>query len=583
MNERSGWFAFLLFLLILAVILLQVLSMIQSDRLYERLNVILDAISGQRQVVTVTESKHEPNSATQATNKYPGDEGDWLIWCLDAEPATLNPITTKDSYTAWIAEGYVCNIFEGLLKYDFDKLELVPCLAESYKISDDGLELSFTLRNDVHFSDGVPITADDIIFTYETIINPGVDAANLANYYKDVSKVIKVSQREVKFIMKRPYFKSLEITGGMTILPKHIYQFDVPDKFNKHRSNPVGSGPYIFEKWDVGREIVLRRNENYWGPKPKLKKIVFRFITNQVAAVQALRSHEVDFLMVSSEQYVALCGDKDIKNDFKNLLFWDPTRGYGYIGWNEDKPFFKDRRVRLAMTSIIDRESINKTLFKGLGKIVSGPFYVLGSQNDPNIKPWPYDPQKAAKLLDEAGWKDHDGDGIRDKDGIPFRFKFMIPTGGGISEQIGKLLKDEAAKVGIDVTIDEYEWSVFEERLDTRSFDSICLSWGGTIEEDPYQIWHSSQIEGRGSNRIGYSNPEVDAIIEEARQTLNKDKRDGLYRKLHKILHEGQPYTFLLTSPWKYFLDNRFENVKIHNLGLNQLEWYVPKEKQRYK
>jgi peptide/nickel transport system substrate-binding protein len=576
MNNRSGWFTFLLFLLLLAMIVLQILSMIQSDRLYERLNFLLENISSRQ----MPAGKAEPNLTAQGAEQYPGDEGDWLIWCLDAEPANLNPITRRDLYAAWMLDG---NIFESLLKYDFDTLQLVPSLAESYKISDDGLELSFVIRNDVYFSDGQPITADDIIFTYETTINPGVDAASLANYYQDVEKVIKVSRREVKFIMKKPYFKATEITGGMAILPKHIYRFDVPDKFNKHISNPVGSGPYIFEKWDVGKEIVLRRNENYWGPKPKLKKIVFRFITNQTAAVQALRSHQIDFLLVSSEQYAELCNDKDMKKDFKNLLYWDPTRGYGYIGWNEDKPFFNDRRVRLAMTYLVDRESINKHLFKGLGKIVTGPFYILGPQNDPNIKSWPYDPQKTVSLLDEAGWKDHDGDGIRDKDGIPFRFKFMIPTGGGITQQIGKLLKDEAAKAGIDVTIDEYEWSVFEERLNDRSFDAVSLSWGGVVEEDPYQIWHSSQIQGRGSNRIGFSNPEADAIIEEARRTLDRDKRNELYHRLHMILHEEQPYTFLLTSPWKYFLDNRFENVKIHKLGLDPLEWYVPKEKQRYK
>ncbi|MBN1787964.1 MAG: peptide-binding protein [Sedimentisphaerales bacterium] len=574
MNTRSGLLTFLLFMLLLAMILLQVLAMVQSDRLYERLNVLLDTIAG-RQITTT-----QTDTTTTSDDQYPGDEGDWLIWCFNAEPANLNPLTRRDAYASYILEPY---IFEAPLKYNYDTLELELALAKSYKVSDDGLELSFILRDDTHFSDGKPITVDDIIFTYETIINPGVDAASLANYYQDIDRVVKISDREVKFIMKRPYFKSLEFTGGITILPRHIYQFDDPDKFNKHISNPVGSGPYVFEKWDVGKEIVLRRNENYWGPKPKLKKIVFRFITNDVAAVQALRSHQIDFLLVTSEQYTDLIDDKNIKEEFKDLLYWDPTRGYNYIGWNQDKPFFKDRRVRLAMTCLIDRESINKNLLKGLGKIVTGPFYILGPQSNPDTKPWPYDPKKAAQLLDEAGWIDTNGDGIRDKDGIPFRFKFMLTSGGGIIEQLARLLKDEAAKVGIDVIVDEYEWSVFGERLNTRSFDAVALGWGGVVESDPYQIWHSSQIEGRGSNRIGFANPQADTLIEEARKTLDKDKRNKIYHEFHQILHEEQPYTFLFTSPWKYFLDGRFENVKIHNLGFNTLEWYVPKEKQRYK
>lgn len=585
MNNRSGVFTFLLFILLIGMITLQILGMIQSDRLYERLNRVMEMIAGKQMSTPAsssTTSATSPSTKTEtaSTNKYIGDEGDWLIWCLDAEPANLNPVTKRDQYAAWMLEG---NVFESMLKYDPDTLKLVPLLAESYKVSDDGLQISFVLRKDVHFSDGRPITAEDVIFSYQVIVNPKIDAASLANYFQDIEKVEKISDREVKFTMKKPYFKALEITSGILILPKHIYQFDNPETFNARISNPVGSGPYVFERWDVGQQIVFKRNENYWGPKPKLDKYVYKFITNETAAVQALRAHQVDLLMVSSEQYLKLREDEAIKKDFRDLLFWDPTHGYSYIGWNETKSFFKDAKVRLAMTYLVDRESIKKYLTKDLAKIVSGPFYILGQQCDPNIQPWPYDPQKAVQLLDEAGWKDHDGDGIRDKDGVPFRFKYMITSSGGIGLQIAKLFKDEAAKVGIDVIIDEYEWSVFEERIHNRNFDAVSLAWGGTVEEDPYQIWHSSQIQGHGSNYISFSDPEADALIEKARTTMDADKRNQLYHKLHAILHKEQPYTFLMTSQSKYFLDDRFENVKIHKLGLDQLEWYVPKDKQRYK
>lgn len=579
MNGRSGLVTFFLFLFLLAIIVLQVLSMVQSDRLYERLNVLVERVSsggGAR----VTKEPEGPKQAGLAGEEYPGDEGDWLVWGINAEPATLNYIISKDIYANWVVGG---NIFETLLEYDFDKLELKPLLAENYDVSADGLEITFRLRDDVYFSDGKKITSDDIIFSHQTIINPKVDAHALANYYRPIKEVVRIDEKTIKFVLREPYFKGIEIAGLTPIFPKHIYEFTDAMEFNNRRSDPIGSGPYIFERWDVGREIVLRKNQNYWGKKPKINKIVFRVITNEVAELQALRSHDIDFMRPTSEQFSEVSKDQKFLDEFRCLSYWDPTTGYSYIGWNEDRPFFKERSVRQALTMLVDRESINKHILKGLGHIISGPFYIYGKQNDPNIKPWPYDPQKAEKMLDEAGWIDHNADGSRDKDGVPFKFGFMIVSDTPVYEQLAKLLKDEMAKAGIEVTIDPYEWSVFEERLNTRSFDAVALAWGGVVEEDPYQIWHSSQIMGRGSNRIGFANVQADALIEEARRTMDEDRRNKLYHQLHRILHEEQPYTFMFTRPWLQLLDKRFENVKVHKLGLNPLEWYVPKEKQRYK
>jgi peptide/nickel transport system substrate-binding protein len=235
------------------------------------------------------------------------------------------------------------------------------------------------------------------------------------------------------------------------------------------------------------------------------------------------------------------------------------------------------------MTHLIDREMICKSLLRNPDALVpTGTFYIFGPQSDPNIKPWPYDLEKAKELLDQAGWIDTDGDGIRDKNGVPFSFSYMIVGGTYLHEQIAKLVKDQAAKVGIDMSIDPYEWSVFIQKVQNREFDAVNMAWGGGLAGDPYQIWHSSQIES-GSNYIGFDNPQADAIIEQARRTLDDDKRNKMYHRFHRILHEEQPYTFVYTRPEQRFLDKRFQNVIIHKLGLDPHEWYVPREKQRYK
>ena len=385
--------------------------------------------------------------------------------------------------------------------------------------------------------------------------------------------------------MKRPYFKALEVLSfwDIGVYPKHIYQFKDAKQFNHRVSNPIGSGPYVFERWDVGKEIVLRRNENYWGPKPHIKKVIYKFITNPIAAVQALRAHQVDLTIPEPDQFADLIADEKFNMEFDCLAVWYPGIPFFYIGWNEDTPFFADSRVRLAMTLSINREQIVSELLKGHGQIVSGPYYIRNSQNDAAIQPWPYDPEQAKKLLDEAGWIDHDGDGIRDKNGIPFRFKFLFSVGSDIYTRLASILKDELAKVGVDVIPDPYEWSVLIPKISDRQFESMVMGWGGDILEDHYQIFHSSQVGNRGSNYVGFRNAQADALLEQIRRTIDPVKSDALCHQLHRLIHEQQPYTFLFARPNFYVVDKRFQNVKIHNLGLNFLEWYVPKEKQMYK
>ena len=275
MNGHGGVVTFSIFLLLLTIVLLQFFSMVQSDRLYKALNRLDETFEN---TSPVPGAKDKPKTTAQSTEEYPGDEGDWLVWAFRVEPKTLTPISADtDTYATWITVPY---IFEPLLAYDYDEVKLIPWLAESYEISADGLEIAFRLRDDIYFSDGVPVTAGDVVFTYETIVNPKVDAANIAKRYFDVDRVVKIDERVVKFFMRRPYFKSLEnlsFTWSIGILPKHVYEFSDTQQFNKRVSNPVGSGPYVFEKWNVGRQVVLRRNENYWGPKPKLRKIVYKF------------------------------------------------------------------------------------------------------------------------------------------------------------------------------------------------------------------------------------------------------------------------------------------------------------------
>jgi peptide/nickel transport system substrate-binding protein len=282
------------------------------------------------------------------------------------------------------------------------------------------------------------------------------------------------------------------------------------------------------------------------------------------------------------DQFADLSKDVDFSAKFKCLEIWAPQVGFGYIGWNEDTPFFKDRLVRLAMTHLVDREMICDQLFKGAAQVPTGPFFTRGPMNDPAIKPWPCDIEKAKQLLDEAGWRVN-ASGIREKDGVAFKFKFMIVSGRNFHEQLAKHLKDQCARVGIDVTVEPFEWSVFLTRYMDREFQAVTLAWFGDVVEDPYEQFHSSQVGNRGSNEVGFRNAQADELMEKARGVLDVNERAKLYHHFCKIIHDEQPLTFVYTRPSFRFLDPRFANVVSHKIGLDCLEWYVPRNQQRYK
>ncbi|MFI5323590.1 MAG: peptide-binding protein [Thermodesulfobacteriota bacterium] len=528
-----------------------------------------------------SEKTKENGTKESASHTSPGKtsgpvEGDWLIYHLGAEPATLNPITATDAYEGIINNP---NIYETLVERDNDTLELKPRLAESWTISDDKLTYTFKLKKGVKWHDGVPFTTDDIVFSYKTIMDPKVDAPQLRSYYQEIKDVRAIDKYTVQFTYARPYFLALEFCGGIPIVPKHI--FDKGD-FNTNPAgrNPIGTGPYKFVRWTTGREIVLERNNDYWGKKPLLNKIVFRIITDPSVTLQVLKRQELDVASLTPIQWERQTNSPDFEKHFGKFSYYTPN--YSYIGWNSARPYFADKRVRKAMTYLVNRELILEKIMFGLGAVVTNPFYINSPEYDKDIKPIPYNPEEAKKLLDEAGWIDHDGDGVRDKDGVKFAFEFLIPNESETGEKIATIFKEELDKVGIQMEIRKTEWAVFTMRLNERNFDAVTLAWSMGVESDPYQIWSTTQAE-KGSNFVGFKNLEADKLIEEARQEFDRKKRIELYRKFSEIVHDEQPYTFLFCRKATVAVDKRLANVVVHPLGIDPTEWYVPLPLQKYK
>ena len=483
-----------------------------------------------------------------------------------------------------------------------DKFE--PLMAESWTISPDKLSYTVTLKKGIlwhDFTDPVngkqwknkEVTAEDFKFFLDVIRNPKTNCGPLRVYYKDVERIEVLDKYKFKVTWKKRYFRSLGLTLGMQPLPRHLYHaysgpFD-PLKFNDdHKRNRiiVGCGPYRFLRWDKNRRVVFVRFEKFFGKKygimPPLKYRVYNIIKHPNTRFQALKSGKLDRLGLSPEQWVKRTGGKKFKagGEIKKIKYL--AQSYAYIGYNQKNPLFKDKRVRQAMTHLVDRRKILEEVLHGLAKIVTGPFFYNSKAYDKSVKPYEFDIAKAKKLLAEAGWKDTDGDGILDKDGKKFSFTFMQISGSVSQQKIIPMIKEDMAKAGIDMQIQVFEWAVYIQRLENKNFDVCFLAWSLSYEADPYQIWHSSQADKlHTSNHISFKNKEADRLITEIRKTFDTEKRIELCKQFHRLLHEEQPYTFLYAPYSLIAQSSRYRNVRVFPLGLDSEIMWTPKKLQK--
>jgi peptide/nickel transport system substrate-binding protein len=571
----------------------------------------------------------------QASGTEVPAKGGQLIVQFVSEPDSLNPFTDNSAVNSYIAE----YVFSSLLRQNPSTFEWEGNLAERWLQEDTvikqtgevlrgkvsfsgpqetgdinlqtassagqrisraavkevhaGASFTFYLRPDARFHDGRPVTAADVKFTFDVLKNKYVDAASLQAYYVDVESAEVLDSHTVRITYGKQYWDAISYAGGsnFTILPRHIYDPDNliekdPEQFGKHfnegahNRKPVGSGPYKFEKWDTGLQVSLARNDDYWDSKRAghLDRIIFKFISDPVAALQALKNGEIDFLTrARAEQFVVETKDPEFLKRFVKVPYYTPN--FSYIGWNMRHPPFDDARVRQAMAyGALDVQDFLEKIRYGLGIRVSAYQYFFGPAYDHSLQPFPFDQNRARELLLDAGWFDRDGDGLRDKNGQPFRFEFLQPSGS--DNRLAALLKENLRKLGIDMVVRELEFATLLQNIYDRQFEACVLAWAQDPESDPYQIWHTSQKENRGSNHVGFGDAFTDQLIEQSRMTMDAGKRREIFHQFDRILYEQQPYLFLYTAPDLGMYDKRFRGVRWYKLrpGYDFTEWFIPRE-----
>lgn len=656
MGNRFGLKDLLQIVLLIALIVTVWLSMKQREREWKLLQTIQEQGTEQtRDLSSIRRAVQNPRftfasrSTTGPTGvpttgqaQEPGDPfkyieqaqqnpdyapGDWLVDNFGTKVPKLTPLISSDVYQAIVE----ARVTEGLAYQDPNTLEYLPLLATSWQLKDNSeqweqyvkplrdkgmdkdalskalagdakapipVEITFQLRQGVTFSDGTPFTADDVVFTFNWIMNPRVQAPRQRAYYEKIASVEKKGDSEVVFKFREPYFEAFDLASGMSVMAKHFYGSYTPEQFNENPGLLLGTGPYRLPNpsgWRPGDQIALVRNERYWGEPGPFNKLVYPQVQTDAASMTMFQNGETDIFGATPEQYKLLLNDKPLVKRTQHFEVASPLSGYAYIAWNQKRAGeptrFADRNVRLAMTMLTDRQRICDDVLLGYASIADGPFSPLGKpQTSPRVHPWPFDPSAAKNLLGKAGFLDRNGDGVlEDPQGRPFEFKLTYPANSETYERIVLFLKDNYAKAGIKMEPDPVDWPLLIKKLDSRDFDAISLRWSGGAETDIYQMFHSDQIKDGGDNVMSYSNPKLDAAIDLARATVSESKRMPLWQEASWILHEDQPYTFLFRSKVLEFIDGRIRNVHKSKLGLNYIgrlnmpcPWYVPKPLQKW-
>jgi len=520
-------------------------------------------------------SGNQEDVADQNKPKGEGDapfSGGTIIRHLESDCKTLNWVLTTTTY-----ENYVLRyLYDNLIDFDED-LNIIPVLAKEFKVSDDHLRITVTLKDNLFWHDGVPITTKDIKFTMDKILDPAVPALNKVGWFTKLDRVEIVDDRTVIFIWKELYAPSVFTLTQFAPIPEHVYgQEDFLT--NPANRKPVGSGAFKFEEWRTSQMISIARNENYHGQKAYLDRIIFKMIEDRAVALNALKAGELDEMRINQIQWEEQTNDAEFLNRFNKNYYYAP--GYNYLCWNCRSIWFKDKRVRLAMTHLFDRESINAKIYSGYAKLISGPFYINSWAYDKSIKPWPYDPNEAKRLLDEAGWIVSENDGIRYQGGVKFEFEFLITSGNIVASQFAELLLEQCEKAGIKMKIRQMEGATFFNKIEKGEFAACALGWSLDLDPDQYDTWHSSQIPPIGLNHVFYSNPVVDSLLEAGRIEFDQAKRTEIYHQVHRLLHQDQPYTFVNAVPEKRPIHKKIMNVVISGNGPfnfypGAIYWYV--------
>jgi peptide/nickel transport system substrate-binding protein len=476
-----------------------------------------------------------------------------LVVGLVAEPVNLDPAQVTDLNSNRVGR----RIVETLVTFPDESTQIVPGLAESWTISKDGLQYTFKLRSGIKFHDGTPFTAEAVKFSIERQINAEHPAHKLGKYpfanffFGNVKAVEALSDERVAFLLKEPRASFLAIltAGAASIVSPTAVMKSGPD----YPLQPVGTGPFKFVSWDRGQRVILEKNPAYWKFPVKLDRVIYRPIVEDQARLTELLTGSLDLIVGVPPDFVG-----QLESGGKAAVLKQVGAHVWYLGINNQKKPFDDKRVRQALNYAVNKDAIVRDVLKGTGTPSRGPVLPNTWAADPTLKAYPYDPERAKKLLAEAGFPNG------------FSTTLWVPeSGSGMQSPVAMstVVQSNLKAVGVNVTLQTMEWGAFLAKLRTKEQELFALSWmAGTEDPDMvmYPLLHSSQWTPNGPNRALYKNPKFDDLLQQARLTTDQARRASLYKEAQRILVDDAPWVFVDHEIQIAALARRVQGFKLH-------------------
>lgn len=482
-----------------------------------------------------------------------------------SEPDTMNPLTTYSTE----AQEIIQLVYDKLLGYDLD-LKTKPQLAKDFAYSDDGKTLTFTLRENAKWHDGQPVIAEDVVFTYNLIKDN--EFGEYAQWLTHMTSIEATDSVTVTLTFDVP--QAFNPGLAIPILPKHVWDGMTADDIERFANeNPVGSGPFRFVEWQSGSSLTLERNPDFWGDAPKADKITFVLYGNEDVMAQALKGGDVDILTeVSPTVWDGLQSAQNVK------VVSLPSYSFHHIGFNvsEDpkshgNPMLLDKVVRQALSCALDRNQLVELALAGHGRVgdsiipigITDWYLPIPADQQLNANP-----DKALQLLEEAGYKDNDGDGVReDKNGDPMEFRLIAIQTTSVDVRAAQLFKDAAEKIGVILdlqTLDENTLGNIVYDTEAQDWDIFVWGWDSSVPDPNYMLGVPLCSQIGGNNDIFYCNQEYDELYDQQTTTLDVETRKGIVDEMQTMFYESGAYIVMWyqdklqaynTSTWQGWME----------------------------
>ncbi|MFV1988280.1 MAG: ABC transporter substrate-binding protein [Gemmatimonadota bacterium] len=474
-----------------------------------------------------------------SAGRAPADPDRPLVLGYAGELQTLNPLVSTDQNANELIYSL---LFTPLVTYD-EAFEVRPWLARSWDLDESGV--TFELRDDVDWHDGRPVTVEDVKFTFDLAKNPAVASPLGSAYLSQVESAEIVGPRRIRFEFSEPHAEPLEDFFWPPV-PRHLFADVAAEEVARHPfgRQPVGSGPYRFVSWAVGQGLEFRAVERFpeeLGGVPAIGRVSYRIVPEPTTRLAQLRRGEIHLDgPITPRDAERVRDDPDIE------VVSFPWRQFTYVGWNTLREPFTEPEARRALAMAIDRAQLLEALMLGRGRPASSvipPWH----RYDPGLAPLPHAPDSAAAILERLGWRDSDGDGVRERKGVRLSFELLASSRNPVFGDLVQVIQAQLAPIGVEVRPRLLEWQTVLGLHRSRDFDAVLTNWVlDNFRVDPRPLFHSSQVAIDGSaNRGSYANPTADSLMDVGARTLDEANAARIWRSFAEVLQRDQPITML--------------------------------------